>query len=76
MTNDSHGTGTDPEKPDESQDLPDRPVFQHPQWMLGVVLVFALITIGAGLSNPIWLLIGSPFLVVLVIYLWFWLSSR
>ena len=45
-------------------------MFQHPQWMLGVVLIFAVAAIVAGLSNPVWWLIGSPCILVLAIYLW------
>lgn len=60
--------GSDPaEGPPREQ---ERPVFQHPQWMLGVVLIFAFAAIVAGISNPVWWLIGSPCILVLVIYLW------
>ncbi len=48
----------------------ERPLFQHPEWMLGVVLIFATIAVIAGLDNPVWLLIGSPFILVLAIYAW------
>lgn len=48
----------------------ERPTFQHPDWMLGVVLIFALISVVAGIDNPLWLLIGSPFIIVLLIYVW------
>ena len=48
-----------------------RPLFQHPQWMLGVVLIFALAALYAGIfGDPVWLLIGSPFIVTLAIYVW------
>lgn len=62
-----------PEEPREPpEEIPEvRPTFQHPQWMLGIVLIFALITLYAGiLGDPVWLLIGSPFIVTLAIYLW------
>jgi hypothetical protein len=49
---------------------PERPLFQHPQWMVGVVLIFAVVAMVAGFDNPVWLLIGSPFILALVIYLW------
>ncbi|NIM01692.1 MAG: hypothetical protein GTN89_12855 [Acidobacteria bacterium] len=45
-------------------------MFQHPPWMVGVVLIFAMISVVAGLDNPIWWLVGSPFIVVFVIYAW------
>ena len=38
--------------------------------MVGVVLVFAVAAVIAGLSNPVWLLVGSPFIVVLAMYTW------
>jgi len=47
-----------------------RPLFPHPQWSVGVVLIFAVVAVVAGLSNPVWLLIGSPFILALAISLW------
>ncbi len=38
--------------------------------MVGVVLIFAVVAAIAGLDNPVWLLIGSPFILVLAIYAW------
>ena len=64
---------TEPEDSEDRQAPPDfeaRPLFQHPQWMVGIVLIFAVIAVVAGLDNPIWLLIGSPFILVLVILVW------
>ena len=49
---------------------PPQPLFLHPSWSVGVVLVFAMLTIFAGLANPIWFLIGSPFLLVMAIFIW------
>ena len=48
----------------------ERPLFQHPDWMVGVVLVFAVAAVIAGLSNPIWWLIGSPFIAIFAMYTW------
>jgi hypothetical protein len=48
----------------------ERPLFQHPEWMVGVVLIFAVAAVIAGLGNPLWFLIGSPFILVFVIYTW------
>jgi len=48
----------------------ERPVFQHPQWMVGVVLVFAVVAILAGLRNPVWWLIGSPCILVLAVWIY------
>ena len=44
--------------------------------MVGVVLIFAVLFIAGGLGNPLWLLIGSPFILVLVVYIWVKLASR
>ena len=49
---------------------PERPLFPHPQWTVGVVMVFAFISIFAGLKNPIWFLIGSPFIIAMLIFFW------
>lgn len=63
-------------KQEDSDDRPatpqldERPLFQHPEWMVGVVLIFAVIAVIAGLDNPVWLLIGSPFILVLAICAW------
>jgi hypothetical protein len=64
------------EDPEIAADLPARPAFPHPQWMVGVVLIFAVLFIAGGLGNPLWLLVGSPFILVLVVYVWVKLASR
>ena len=51
-------------------------MFPHPQWMVGVVLIFAVLAIVAGLDNPVWLVIGSPFILALVVYVWARLAAR
>ena len=64
---------TKPEDSDDRQaapELEERPLFQHPEWMVGVVVIFAVAAVIAGLDNPVWLLIGSPCILVLVIYTW------
>jgi len=44
--------------------------FAHPQWAVGMVLVLAVPFLVWGLfGHPIWLLLGSPFIAVLVIWL-------
>ena len=61
------------EDSDDRQVAPEpteRPLFQHPDWMVGVVLIFAVAAVIAGLSNPIWWLIGSPVILVFVLYTW------
>ena len=64
------------EDPEAAEGLPDRSPFPHPQWMVGVVLIFAVLVIAGGLGNPLWLLVGSPFILVLVVYIWVKLASR
>jgi hypothetical protein len=59
------------EEPEEQ-----RPLFPHPQWSVGVVLIFAVVAVVAGLSNPVWLLIGSPFILTLAVYLWVRFARR
>ena len=60
----------------ESPDLSERPAFLHPQWMVGVVLILGVGTVMAGLANPIWFVIGFPFVLVLVVWLWVRLLSK
>lgn len=43
--------------------------FPHPQWTVGVVLVFAVVSLIFGLLvRPIWLVVGAPFIVVLLLW--------
>lgn len=63
--------GADDGFPEEAWEGAGRPIFLHPPWTVGVVLVFAVVALLLGLGgNPIWLLIGSPFILVLVLWLW------
>ena len=55
---------------------PERPLFLHPQWMIGIVVIFAMIAFIAGLDNPIWWLVGSPFFLVFVLLIWVRLRLR
>lgn len=49
----------------------DRSLYPHPEWTVGLILVAAGITLLFGLLvDPIWLLVGSPFLIVLALWLW------
>ena len=58
-------------EPDPNKDSPpereppELPVFQHPEWMVGIVLIFGVLAIVAGLLNPVWWLAGSPFVLAL-----------
>lgn len=51
------------------EDAEERPVFRHPQWTVGVVLVFAVAAILAGLNDPVWFIIGAPCILTLVIWI-------
>lgn len=47
-----------------------RSQFAHPPWAVGMVLVLAVPFLVWGiLGHPVWLLLGSPFIAVLVIWL-------
>ncbi|NKB88625.1 MAG: hypothetical protein GKS06_10430 [Acidobacteria bacterium] len=49
---------------------PESP-FAHPAWALPMVLVLAVpFLIWGLLGHPIWLLIGSPFILVLLLWIW------
>jgi hypothetical protein len=62
------------ENPDDEPDIKaeanERPLFNHPPWMLGIVLVLAVMAILAGLAEPIWFLLGLPCILVLALYLY------
>lgn len=46
-----------------------RPAFPHPPWAVGMVLVIAVPFLVLGiLGHPIWLLLGSPFILVLIVW--------
>jgi L-asparagine transporter-like permease len=63
-------------EPDEKPEENERPMFPHPQWMVGIVLIIAIICILAGIADPIWLLLGLPFILVLVLFLYVRLIKR
>lgn len=51
--------------------------FPHPPWTVGLVLVAGGITLLFGvLVSPIWLVVGSPFLLALVLWLYVRLFAR
>jgi uncharacterized membrane protein len=60
----------EPEPNQESPLEPERPVFRHPQWMVGVVLIFGVMAILAGFEDPLWWLIGSPGILALAIWIY------
>ena len=51
--------------------------FPHPPWTVGLVLVGGGITLLFGiLVSPIWLLVGSPFVIALFLWLYIRLFVR
>lgn len=58
------------------RDPEERPVFAHQPWMVGMVLVFGVVAILAGLVNPVWFLIGAPCILVLAIYIYVRIVGR
>jgi hypothetical protein len=63
MVENSNGSAN---KPDSCE----RPLFPHPPWTLGIVLIFGVLSVLAGISNPIWFLLGAPFILVLALFLY------
>lgn len=69
---------SEPEEADDDRGVPLnehglpttlRPAFPHPEWTVGVVLVIAVVMLLLGvLGNPVWLLIGSPFIITLAVW--------
>ena len=61
-------------EPLEEGSLPDgeellRPVFPHPPWAVGMALVIAVPFLVLGLvGHWVWLLLGSPFILVLFVW--------
>ena len=70
MSEERHEPGSREEPEGEPIELEERPLFQHRPWMVGVVLVFAVLSAIAGLQDPVWWLIGGPFILAAVIWLW------
>jgi hypothetical protein len=62
--------------PDDKPGANERPMYAHQPWMLGIVLVFACIAIIAGFSDPIWLLLGAPCILVLALYIYVRIATR
>lgn len=50
--------------------LSQPPLFPHPPWTVGLVLLFGAVFLLLGLlGNRLWLLGGSPFIIVLLLWL-------
>ncbi len=68
--------GDDPSVATEDHPLEPSP-FPHPPWTVGLVLVGGVITLLFGiLVSPIWLLVGSPFVITLLLWLYVRLIVR
>jgi len=65
-----------PDEHDEELDTEPSP-FPHPRWTVNLVLVAGGITLLFGLLvNPIWLVVGSPFVLALALWLYIKLFGR
>jgi hypothetical protein len=58
------------------QEEKERPLFAHQPWMVGLVLIFGVLAILAGLSDPIWLLLGAPCILALALYIYVQIVKR
>ena len=49
---------------------PERPLFQHPPWMVGIMLILGALSLVVGLTvDPFWLVMGSPAILTLLVYI-------
>ena len=47
-----------------------RPLFQHPPWMVGIMLILGVLSLLVGLLvDPFWLVMGSPAILTLFVYI-------
>lgn len=47
-----------------------RPLFQHPPWMVGIMLILGALSLLVGLTvDPFWLVMGSPAILTLFVYI-------
>ena len=61
---------------EKDPDANERPLFAHPPWMVGIVLIFGVLAILAGFSDPIWFFVGLPCILVLVLYIYVKIVTR
>ena len=48
----------------------ERPLFQHPPWIVGIMLILGVLSLVVGLTvDPFWLVMGSPAILTLVVYI-------
>jgi hypothetical protein len=62
--------------PNEETNQDERPLFPHRPWMVGIVLLFGVLSLIAGLSDPIWLLLGAPCILALALFLYVRIVTR
>jgi hypothetical protein len=47
-----------------------RPLFQHPPWMVGIMLILGVMSLLVGLTiDPFRLVMGSPAILTLIVYI-------
>ncbi len=67
------------ESSNDPEDMPDanmHPLFPHPPWTVGIVLIFAVMAILAGFNDLTWLLLGAPCILVLVLFIYVRIAKR
>ena len=48
----------------------ERPLFQHPPWMVGIMLILGVLSLVVGLTiDPFWLVMGTPAILTLFVYI-------
>jgi len=62
--------------PDNEPDAGERRIFAHAPWMVGMVIVLAVLAIIAGFSDPIWFLLGLPCILVLALFVYVRIATR
>ena len=65
----------DLDAPEGGREVTERPSSPSP-WTLGIVLVIAVCALLAGISDPIWLLLGAPFILALLLFLYVRIAQR
>ena len=48
----------------------ERPLFKHPPWMVGIMLILGAMSLFVGLTlDPFWLVMGAPAILTLLVYM-------
>ncbi len=56
--------------PSKEPDSDERPLFPHRPWMVVIVLLFGVLSLIAGLRDPVWLLLGAPCILALALFIY------